>query len=126
MENATEITKLNIKVIKIRDELQKRKKENIKLKHENEMLRNNMTVEERIEYLDKRRKTNITVSALDIDTNEAAALKEVMKNCMQKKLEVVIQIKAVFKLGQKVCIIEFENCYTQFNKLTIMSNKHKL
>uniref|UniRef100_A0A6P7G5P7 Uncharacterized protein LOC114337989 n=1 Tax=Diabrotica virgifera virgifera TaxID=50390 RepID=A0A6P7G5P7_DIAVI len=77
-----------------------------------------------IEIMDKdKRKNNLIISGLEIDTDDSATLKEIATNMIGKHLGVNINIKRACKIGIRTCLIELGN---ETEKTAILRNRNKL
>jgi hypothetical protein len=110
---------------KIREENRKLWEENQELKKENKEIKEKVgEMSNTIEWLEKqKRKNNIVIQGLEINTNDTKILKEGMRNLIGKELGIEVQVKMAYKLGIKTCLIELEN---EEDKEKIMKNKYKL
>lgn len=76
------------------------------------------------EYLNKMRwRNNITVAGLHIDTDMVDELKQGMETFLWEKLEVEVCVKAVYKLRQRLCLLELHSFQ---DMLKVMKSKNKL
>lgn len=131
-EMKTDQKKICLEQTEIKEEIRKIREENDLLKQENSKLRNENKkivgkleeMERRVEWIEKeRRKNNIVITGLRIDTNDQEILKRKVGNMIEKEIEVQTDIKKVQKLGEKTHLVEF----TKTNdKEKVMRNKHKL
>lgn len=110
---------------KIRDDNKALREENQELKTENKEIKVKLgELSGKIEWLEKeKKKNNVVVMGLKIDTKDPNELKETMESMMQKELEVEVKVKMAHKLGERVCLVEFER---EMDKVIVMKNKHKL
>ncbi|KAF2900768.1 hypothetical protein ILUMI_05421 [Ignelater luminosus] len=94
-------------------------------KKENEILKNEikkMTI--RLETIDReKRKNNVVIQGLGIDTTNVKEIKEEMKSFIEKQLGVDLEIKNAKKVGNKTCLLELGS---STEKQEIMKNKGKL
>nr|CAH7751249.1 unnamed protein product [Callosobruchus chinensis] len=95
------------------------------LKKENKEIRDRLDeVNDRVEWLEKeKRKKNALVTGVNMDTTQAADLKEYMQDIFKNLLAVEVQVKSTQKLGSRACLVEFEK---EEDKEKLMKNKHKL
>ena len=107
------------------EEIEKLQLENVKLKRENVVIREELEeIKLSVERMDKdRRKNNVVISGLEIDTEDTTALKEKVEGFIEQKMGVAIQVKEVHRLGEKTCLISMGN---EKDKEQIMKNKYKL
>uniref|UniRef100_A0A6P7GZJ8 Uncharacterized protein PF11_0207-like n=1 Tax=Diabrotica virgifera virgifera TaxID=50390 RepID=A0A6P7GZJ8_DIAVI len=103
----------------------KLKNENKHLKQENKEIKEELKeIKENMEFMEKqRRKNNVVMNGLTIDTYEQGAIKEAMLNLFKGHMEIEVKIKNAYKLGIKTCLIELED---QEDKIKVMKNKSKL
>uniref|UniRef100_A0A6P7FC70 Uncharacterized protein PF11_0207-like isoform X1 n=1 Tax=Diabrotica virgifera virgifera TaxID=50390 RepID=A0A6P7FC70_DIAVI len=103
----------------------KLKNENKHLKQENKEIKEELKeIKENMEFMEKqRRKNNVVMNGLTIDTYEQGAIKEAMLNLFKGHMEIEVKIKNAYKLGTKTCLIELED---QEDKIKVMKNKSKL
>ncbi|CAH1159917.1 unnamed protein product [Phaedon cochleariae] len=79
---------------------------------------------DKVEWLEKqKRKNNVVIQGKKLDTNDTEILKEGMKAMIEQELEITVQVKSAYKLGEKTCLIELER---EEDKVNIMKNKYKL
>lgn len=128
-QNNEEIKNIKQGIENMKKEWAKEKKE---LKQENEMIKaeNKKIIEDlndlkrSIERLDKeKRKNNIIISGLTIDTEDPIALKEGMTNMLETHLGIKTDIKRTQKIGSETCLIELGS---EEEKVNILRNKNKL
>nr|CAH7721813.1 unnamed protein product [Callosobruchus chinensis] len=100
------------------------RQENQELKKENKEIRDRLDeVNDRVEWLEKeKRKKNAVVTGVNMDTTQAADLKEYMQDIFKNLLAVDVQVKSTQKLGSRACLVEFEK---EEDKEKLMKNKHK-
>lgn len=129
---ATEIKQMREIQEKCTDEIKKLTKENKEMKEENERIKKeNEEIKKEvqaatkwIEQIEKeKRRNNIVLTGLRIDTNKEDELKEAMANFIKTQLDVEVQIKKAYKLGEKVCLVEMDK---REDKSNVMKNKSKL
>lgn len=121
----TEVKELRREQGEFRNVLVELKKENEKIKEQNKEMETQIKIlNDRIEKMEnEKRRNNVIMQGLAIDTNNQGLLKEVVRNIMKKHLEIDVKIKSARKLGQKTCLIELENVE---EKIKVMINKNKL
>jgi hypothetical protein len=112
-------------IMKIREENKQLLRENQEIKEEYKIMKqHNKELEIRLERLEKeKRRNNVVVNGLRIETESNKVLKEVMEELFEKKLQVKIDVKEAYKLGEETCLIELRNAQ---EKELIMANKYKL
>ncbi|CAH1163431.1 unnamed protein product [Phaedon cochleariae] len=120
----TEQEECREEIKKIREENQTLWKENQELKRENEEMKIKIEeISDKVEWLEKqRKKNNVVIQGIKMDTNDAETIKKTIKIMMEKELAIDVQVKASHKLGEKTCLIELEK---EEDKEKIMKNKHK-
>uniref|UniRef100_A0A6P7H8S3 Uncharacterized protein LOC114348691 n=1 Tax=Diabrotica virgifera virgifera TaxID=50390 RepID=A0A6P7H8S3_DIAVI len=106
-------------------EMKKLKEENEELRKENEDIKAELTqIKQNMEWIDKeKRKNNIVLSGLNIDTRNQAGLKIATENFLQTNLQLEIHIRTVIKIGESHYLIQL---YHGEDKQTVMENKYKL
>ncbi|KAK9754594.1 hypothetical protein QE152_g1183 [Popillia japonica] len=78
---------------------------------------------DRLGYLEKeKRRENIAVQGLELNSNSQGELIEEMKNFLNKKLEIETKIKATHRIGPKSYIVKLGSSE---EKIEIMKNKRK-
>lgn len=76
------------------------KKENKEITEEIIMVRRRMV------HIEKaRRRNNIVIKRLEVDSCDVKTLIEGMKNFINEKLEVKVEVESAFKLGQKTRLV---------------------
>uniref|UniRef100_A0A6P7GGS8 Uncharacterized protein LOC114342381 n=1 Tax=Diabrotica virgifera virgifera TaxID=50390 RepID=A0A6P7GGS8_DIAVI len=81
-------------------------------------------IKETIEFMEKqRRKNNVVMSGLAIETYDQSVLKDGMSNFIKHNLKIDVKIKNAYKLGEKTCLIELAE---HEEKVKVMKNKSKL
>lgn len=110
---------------KLREENKLLIAENQEIKQENKITKEKLReVSDTVEWLEKeRRKNNLVMSGIKIDTEDKKVLKQAVENMFENNLQVKVQIKAAHRLGEKICLIEMEK---EEEKEKIMKSKHKL
>lgn len=109
-------------------EIKEVKEENAKLREEVNKMKTKIewleTIEDRLEKTDKaKRKNNIIISGLKIETNDDSKMEEKINEFILQKLEINTKVKKVEKINSKVWNVEIANFGT---KMEIMTNKKKL
>lgn len=106
-------------------EMKKLKEENEDLRKENESIKAELTeIKQNMESIDKeKRKNNIVLSGLKMDTNNQADLKKDMENFFQTNLQLGINVRNAIKIGENRCLIQLNN---GDDKQAVMNNKYKL
>lgn len=94
------------------------RRENLEMRKRMEVLENSV---EKLERKDRQR--NIVMTGLELKTGKPQELKEEVKECLDKYLELESKITSVKKLSEKSCIVELENLQ---EKEKIMKEKAKL
>lgn len=112
-------------VTKIREENRILHEENQQLKKENKDIKEQLNnLENKMEWLERqRRKNNVIMHGLKMDTPDNNIIKQMVKTVIEDKLEINVQIKSAQKIGGKTCIIELES---EEDKEKVMKNKNKL
>lgn len=72
---------------------------------------------------EEKRKKNIIMQGLTINSNDRNIIKEEMGNFIKEKLEIEIKINNAVKLGNATCMLELDNLD---EKIAVMKNKYKL
>lgn len=108
-----------------REEIKELKRENAKLCNENLKMKKTVTdMDVRIERLEnEKRRNNVVLQGLKIDTNDQEELGKMMKNFMEQELNIIVGVVSALKLGERTCLIQLTN---QAEKKKIMQNKSKL
>lgn len=89
-----------------------------------ELKRELINANERIGKLEgEKRKKNVVVYGLKIDTNDRVMLKEELKKFLTEKVGVNVKINNAIKLQEKICLIELGSIE---DKINVMKNKYKL
>lgn len=70
-----------------------------------------------------RKRNNIVVTGMTVDTKDAENMKQTMANFIEKHLEVKINVKTAHKLAERICLVELES---EAEKQQVMQNKYKL
>lgn len=106
-------------------EIEKLKIGNEKLKKENREIREELReIKLSVEGMDKdRRKNNVVINGLKINTENTTTLKKEMEDFIEQKIGVTIQVEKIHKLGEKTCLVGMKN---ERDKEQVMKNKHKL
>lgn len=101
------------------------KKENESLRKQNVELKKEISIiSEKVEKMEReKRRNNVVVQGLQIETSEPRKLKETMENFIKEELDIEISIKSARKLGNRTCLVELSN---DEEKLKVMQNKSKL
>ncbi|XP_050516355.1 calcium-binding and coiled-coil domain-containing protein 2-like [Diabrotica virgifera virgifera] len=109
----------------IREENKMLRQENQKLKEENKDIKEKLEeTNDRIEWLEReKRKNNIVMSGIEIETENKTELKQFVENIIKNTIQININVKTAHKIGRKVCLIEINN---EDEKEQIMKNKYKL
>lgn len=71
----------------------------------------------------ERKKNNIVMKGLTLNSNDSLYLKEVTENIVKKHLNIDVNIKSARKIGSKTCRVELQNTK---DKMNIIKNKSKL
>lgn len=117
-----EIRGIGTELKEIVQEVKILKQENVKLRNENEQLKKEVNlINEKIEK--EKRKNNIIVQGIRMDTNEPDLLKEEMLQFIESELKVKVALKGIRKIGDKIYWVELGSID---EKLKIMRNKSKL
>ncbi|KAF2901652.1 hypothetical protein ILUMI_04530 [Ignelater luminosus] len=107
------------------EEIRQLKIVNKEIKKEIEILKNEikkMTI--RLETIEgEKRKNNVVIQGLGIDTTNGKEIKEEIKSFIEKQLGMDVEIKNAKKLGNKACLLELGS---ETEKQEIMKNKGKL
>lgn len=108
-----------------REEIAKLRMENKNLGVENEKMKNVISdMETRLERLENdKRRNNIVLQGLSINSNDQEVLKETMVKFMEKQLNINVGIRSSTKLGEKTYLISLTD---QMEKIKVMQNKNKL
>lgn len=108
-----------------RKEMKELKEENEKLKKENGELKAEMhRINEKLEVMDReKRRNNVVVQGLQINTKNEYVLKDGMQDFLKKRLEVDVHVKNAIRIGDKTCLIQLGNTT---DKIEVMKNKSKL
>lgn len=78
----------------------------------------------RIEKLEREKiKNNLVITGIKIDTENRETLKVATKNFLNETLKVDVEVKDVYKIGDKRCIVEMESLK---GKIEVLRNKAKL
>lgn len=125
VELTDEIRQVRIDQKKYAEEMEKLKSENEKLKKENVEIKKELwELRNTVERLDKeKRKNNIVLNGINIETEDNAERKELMKAFIQQHLGLNVQVREARSLGEKVCLISLES---EQDKIQVMENKYKL
>lgn len=109
----------------IKEENEKLRKENEQIKNENREIRGKIkALENTVEWMEKeKRKNNIVMYGLKIDTNDSKTLKQATEKFMEQQLNINVRVNTANKIGDKTCLIKLE---TEQDKEEIMKNKSKL
>lgn len=112
-------------LIELRKENEILKKENETFRKESDQTRKELReLSNIVDILEReKKKNNVVVTGLRIDTQDPEILKGTMKSMLTRALDVDIEIKSALKLGEKTCVIQLEN---ETEKEKIMENKNKL
>ncbi|CAG9831565.1 unnamed protein product [Diabrotica balteata] len=107
-EQSRELSEIRREPKKYRKEIRQLRQNNVTFREENTKLKKVVfQIEERIESLEKvKRRKNIVIQGLNIDTNVPETLKHEIKKFMQIELTVDVQIEKVVKLEEKVCLVD--------------------
>jgi len=121
----SELKKLREEQKQYTEEITSLREMNEKAAEEIKGLRSELTVaNDRLEKLERdKRKKNAVVYGINIDTDNQSKLKETMENFLDKELNVKMQLNAVRKLGNRICLMEFAR---ESDKIRVMQNKSKL
>lgn len=108
-----------------REELGRIREENKVIKKELEEARLKLDyMENKLDFYEKERKrNNIVVKGLKLDTNNQDMLKEEMSNFLKEHLGMATVIKRVQRIKDNICVIELNNWE---EKMKVMENKRKL
>lgn len=117
--------KTNAALLKLTVENEQLKKENQDIRKENAEIRRELQgMKKAVEIIEKnRRKNNIVMNGLKMDTNEPGTLKEGIKGFFNKQLQIDITPTTVKKIGENACVIELRS---EEEKHEIMTKKYKL
>lgn len=117
-EMKQEQKKYNEEILKLKVENENTKKENAELKKEINMINEKIDTMER-----ERRKKNVIVQGLTINSTDQNTLKDTMNTFVKKELDIDINVRSARKLGQKTCLLELDNIDEKYR---VMQNKSKL
>lgn len=126
------INDMSTEVKQMREEHKEYKKEIIELRKENQKLHDEnqkikilaTDMEDRIERLENdKRRNNVVLYGLDMDTNKPEVIKNAIDNFMQQELQIKVEVTNATKIGNKTCLIQLAN---QTEKIKVMQNKSKL
>lgn len=115
-----------------RKEIEMLREENMNLKLENENIKKEFEevksdlkdLNLKFEYWDKeKRRNNIIIYGLKMDTNEGYILKEEAEKFLKEQLEIEVTVKKANRIGQQVCLVALNNME---DKIKVMENKSKL
>ncbi|KAJ3658574.1 hypothetical protein Zmor_010306 [Zophobas morio] len=100
-------------------------KENEELKNSIKEMKQRMdNVESALEMFQRdKKRNNLIVKGLKIDTNENEIIKEAMENFMKKELETEVEINKAYKINEKTCIMELKHFE---DKIKMLRAKGKL
>lgn len=104
----------------------KRLREEIReLKEENREMQERFTeVNRKVDLLEReKRKKNIVIQGMNMEMIETNVLRETVERMIRKDMELEVQIRKAYKMGEKTCLIEFEK---EEDKEKVMKNKYKL
>lgn len=120
-----EVQELKMEQMELKEEFRKMKKENESIKRENaELNREFKLINEKLDALEReKRRNNVVVHGLKMDSKDQNILKEEMEQFIKKELNIDTDIKSAKNIGNKICLIEF-NSTTEKEK--VMKNKSKL
>ncbi|XP_050516149.1 uncharacterized protein PF3D7_1120000-like [Diabrotica virgifera virgifera] len=110
----------------IREERKELKQENKMLKAENKKITEDLSdLKRSMERLDKeKRKNNLIISGLIIDSEDPIALKQEMTNMLENHPgRIKTDVKRAQKIGTETCLVELGN---EEEKVAILRNKSKL
>lgn len=128
----TEQNKFNEEIKKLKEDNETLKKENIEIKKDNKriMLENNNTkadlenMKKTVDWMEKEKiKNNVVLKGLVMKTNNTDTLKEEVSKFIENRLQIDVEVSAVNKIGERMCIIEMKN---DKDKTKVMQNKMKL
>lgn len=81
-------------------------------------------MDHRLELLEgEKRKNNIVVQGVGIETNNPEELRNKMEKFLEKELQIKTAVESSVKLGEKTCLVRLAN---QEEKRKVMLNKQKL
>lgn len=117
--------KFNEEIKQIKRENEDLRKENRSIKEENKKITTMLgTMQMQMEKIEKeKRKKNVVVTGISIDTNNENILKQVIANMLKDELKITVHVSSVHKLGDAACLVELEK---EEDKAEIMRNKYKL
>uniref|UniRef100_A0A6P7GVC6 Dynein regulatory complex subunit 4-like n=1 Tax=Diabrotica virgifera virgifera TaxID=50390 RepID=A0A6P7GVC6_DIAVI len=127
-----EITQLKNEIKELKDQQSGYKDEIKKLRETNEkaikqigQLEKEISIaNEKIEKLERERKRkNVIIQGIKIDTNDQKVLRGAMENFMEKELQVSVDVNGARKIGENTVIVELNSVKY---KIEVMKNKSKL
>lgn len=120
-----EIKKTREEQREYREEMKQLRKENQKLMEENGKMKKIITeLDNRLERLENgRRKNNIVVQGVRIETNNPEVLQNTIGNFLEKELQIETVVESAVRLGERTCLVGLAN---QEEKRKVMLNKQKL
>ncbi|CAG9831357.1 unnamed protein product [Diabrotica balteata] len=127
-----EITQLKREITELKDQQSDYKDEIRKLRETNEkdikqigQLKKEITAaNEKIENLEREKKRkNVVIQGLNIDTNDQKLLREAVENFLEKELQVSVDVNGVRKIGENTALVELNSVK---NKIEVKKNKKKL
>ncbi|XP_072377803.1 uncharacterized protein [Diabrotica undecimpunctata] len=84
----------------------------------------NYEANEKIEKLEREKKRkNVVIQGLNIDTNDQKLLREAVENFLKKELQVSVDVNGARKIGENTTLVELNSVK---NKIEVMKNKNKL
>lgn len=116
---------INEELTKLKTENENLKRVNLEIKKENEINKKEITdIKREIERTEKiSRKRNVVMYGIKLSANDRTLLKNHITEFIKQNLNLDIIPKEVTKIGERTCLIEFEN---EIQKNEIMQNKKKL
>lgn len=114
-KNADEIQKLRNE-LKVKEECWNKEKTQLIGKIEE--------IENKLERYEKeRRKNNIVVNGIKVDTDNEEVLKEGIVKFIKEEMKIDVKVKSMYKIGPEACVVAI-NSWEE--KLEILKNKYKL
>lgn len=120
-----EIRELRTEQKSFREDLNKLNSENNSLRRENKEIKEQIKVlNGKLDSLESdKRRNNIVIQGLRVTNEDQGVMRESIGSFLNKSLGVEVDVKAVRKLGERICLVELENVTS---KVTVMKNKSKL
>jgi hypothetical protein len=115
----------NEEIKKLKQNFEILRKENDEIKKENKEMKEKLQdTKKTLEWIEKeRRKNNVVMSGMFMNTNDPAMLKDGIENFLKEHVKTDTKAKAVTKIAEKTYVIELEN---ENDKKKVMQNKSKL